>query len=1115
VDLEQPRRSQSWSRSASLQRIKEQTYETLVSGCAYGLRCPRSGLLLPKVGKICSTDAELQKAIGKRCSNRPSRHGNHEHGEIIGGKVAASTAFYPAALRKAWAKHILRAGGGAAAGSQALLTCDSVANEQIYADIAGGDDVEPDDQAESDEQIYTDIAGDDDVEPDGQAESDDELGGDNGQELAKDGGRLSTKEEQEIEHGLGWLHRNLGHLSARTMVKILKNSVASLQVLKMAKNFKCHACNSSVLPKAVRTVAGIEIPEVFEVMGSDGLKWTDPKDDAIYLLTLNLDEGSGLALVTDHGDKSQRSGNRSAADVFETWRSWADHYRAPRLIRCDAEGCHRADLTKGWCSSRGIEMSIAPGEAHWLMGKVERRTQLFKRALTKFRKQNYDCDIGEAISQVIHAISDLDRVGSHSPYAHAFGIGGAHAERMVVELTNVEKSGASMSDLMEAARRGAFEGLTDESRPAIQHFEPQTVMPPETQADATAAEPMEDEAPGLEADAPGPYSDTKGRDCWDQANSEDDLFVDVNTLRESGLAAFEFLDENMTVYFEMLKSELADSQGGRRLASQMLDCFVANQKRKDKIEFHRGKLSPSEKVEFQAAMTKEVIYWKQYKGLRPVPASEVKNPADAIRNILLTIAAANHWNIVEGDLASAFPQAYDLKKDLFVEADEALSSAFGVQPGEVLRVLKPGYGIGEAPRKWRLTAKSDFAKLKLQACDLEPPLWCLRCPSTKELIGLVARHVGDFVLCGDRGHSSWKSAIKGIRELYARGTWEDMEDGTSSIEQRGAMIKFNEKGIFQHQRAHTDKLKKITPKYPKARSNDKLTGADQSTLRTWCGALSWLGVNTPPWASAWVADAQSKSPAGDYKLFNIANSIANVVMANRNDGIQIIRRALPGCQNGPPDSRACTWCDAAWASRPGGHSRGGRATAPSSAETPFRDVANFTVLDWESRKLKRVARSSLAAEIQDVLATLATDCKAFYDGVAKSEPAGLGLDERRTAIEALVLRRALEEGGTSVRRVRSHAQRADGMAKASLQAFNVPHAFLMHQRWNSVHGERFLSARKRSALGKGIFDETNELGHSQAKEILESRKRGRSSTKQTASGGADADMLELISSPPV
>eukprot|EP00959_Pyramimonas_sp_CCMP1952_P139977 2929302-Pyramimonas_sp.AAC.1 len=61
----------------------------------------------------------------------------------------------------------------------------------------------------------------------------------------------------------------------------------------------------------------------------------------------------------------------------------------------------------------------------------------------------------------------------------------------------------------------------------------------------------------------------------------------------------------------MRKSELEDSQVRRRLTTQLLDCFVANQRRKDNIEFHWKGLSPTEKVEFHWAMTVEVKHWKQ------------------------------------------------------------------------------------------------------------------------------------------------------------------------------------------------------------------------------------------------------------------------------------------------------------------------------------------------------------------------------------------------------------------------------------------------------------------------------------------------------------------------
>ena len=223
----------------------------------------------------------------------------------------------------------------------------------------------------------------------------------------------------------------------------------------------------------------------------------------------------------------------------------------------------------------------------------------------------------------------------------------------------------------------------------------------------------------------------------------------------------ECIDENMTVCCEMLKSKQEDSLGRRRLTTQMLDCLFANQKRKDKIEFHWNKLGATEEAEFRGAMDKEVGNWKKYKVLRPVSAHEVKDPADVIRcrwvltrkadgtakarlvllgyqtkdigqepaasptasrrarNILPTVAAAHRWSLIKGDATSAFLEATDLKKDLFAEADEALALAFGAKPGGVLRVVKPGYGIGEAPRKWWQTVKIDFAKLGLQACSLE------------------------------------------------------------------------------------------------------------------------------------------------------------------------------------------------------------------------------------------------------------------------------------------------------------------------------------------------------------------------------------------------------------
>eukprot|EP00959_Pyramimonas_sp_CCMP1952_P400667 8395464-Pyramimonas_sp.AAC.1 len=63
---------------------------------------------------------------------------------------------------------------------------------------------------------------------------------------------------------------------------------------------------------------------------------------------------------------------------------------------------------------------------------------------------------------------------------------------------------------------------------------------------------------------------------------------------------------------------------------------------------------------------------------------------------MLTIAAAHDWKLIKGDATSAFLQANELDKDLFIEPDAVLKKAFKVKEGELLRVVKPGYGIGEA-----------------------------------------------------------------------------------------------------------------------------------------------------------------------------------------------------------------------------------------------------------------------------------------------------------------------------------------------------------------------------------------------------------------------------------
>ncbi|CAK0911609.1 unnamed protein product [Prorocentrum cordatum] len=618
-----------------------------------------------------------------------------------------------------------------------------------------------------------------------------------------------------------------------------------------------------------------------------------------------------------------------------------------------------------------------------------------------------------------------------------------------------------------------------------------------------------------------PEKRQKGNDT----NDDMDFYVD---LYKDKLDIVLGSDELQTVYFEHLCEENGKQVTETIAVPNMAESFLANQRRKDKVELTWSKMNAEERKEYEVAIAKEVDNWQQHQGLRPVPAERVQDAADVIRarwlftrksdgkakarlvllgyqtkalgkeptasptasrgarSVMLTVAAANHWKLIKGDVTSAFLQANQLEKGLFIEPDPVLRRAFDVKEGEVLKVMKPGYGIGEAPRHWWETVKVDFAELGLQACELEPCLWRVRFPKTSRLIGLAMAHVDDLILAGDNSHSLWASIFEQIRKLYEWGTWGDMiDDSIKSLEQCGVTIEENDQGFFLHQHAYADKIREVQPADGgRHRSTDTLRESDQTILRAFCGEVYWLGVNTVPFVLSWVAELQSKIPGGARNLFSAANNIVKLIKQRQRMGLQIYRH------------NSTTWPCPPGAMQPG-------PVGPTAIEG---EKAKFTVLDWGSKKLRRVARSSLAAEVQEagdaegeqcmvrmvlsellynrsptqeratllkaIPAVLVTDCKAFYDGVVRSQSAGLGLGERRAAVEALALRNALDEGNAVVRWVHSRAQIADGLTKGNWQAFGVLKLFLEKQEWRLIYDEHFMSARKRAALGKGIFEPT-------------------------------------------
>jgi hypothetical protein len=118
---------------------------------------------------------------------------------------------------------------------------------------------------------------------------------------------------------------------------------------------------------------------------------------------------------------------------------------------------------------------------------------------------------------------------------------------------------------------------------------------------------------------------------------------------------------------------------------------------------------------------------------------------------------------------------------------------------------------------------------------------------------------------------------------------------------------------------------------------------------------------------------------------------------------------------------------------------------------------------------------------------LILDCKALWDGLARSESSALGMKDKRVAIEALALKRTLEATDTQLSWVHSLAQWADCMTKDSPTGRDVFLKFAKTGIWRLVYDPKFESARKRAAKGLEILAAPPEPDNGQDADLREAR----------------------------
>ncbi|CAK0823386.1 unnamed protein product, partial [Prorocentrum cordatum] len=302
--------------------------------------------------------------------------------------------------------------------------------------------------------------------------------------------------------------------------------------------------------------------------------------------------------------------------------------------------------------------------------------------------------------------------------------------------------------------------------------------------------------------------------------------------------------------------------------------------------------------------------------------------------------------------------------------------------------------------------------------------------------------------------------------------WENPKSDSSEIEVKMATYAKN--------------LKPITIDQNSSDNTREFTIKEKRQLRGLLGALQWPSSQDCPHLSASVSIHQGQRLTATVGTAKEANKTLRFYKQHSDVGLKMKKIGQVS------DVVFVAMTDAARGVRQGGSRQGGYVLLAYHKKILDGHESDFSVIDWKSFKLLRMARSSLHAESQAAAAgmdglefakrfwaaliydgvditkdestrmagesALAVDAKGLYDAAQKESITSF--QDKRTGIEVLALRERMEATMTRWRWVSSERQYADGLAKIAARQFFADR--LRYGRLQLKHDPNYTAAKKKT-----------------------------------------------------
>ena len=379
---------------------------------------------------------------------------------------------------------------------------------------------------------------------------------------------------------------------------------------------------------------------------------------------------------------------------------------------------------------------------------------------------------------------------------------------------------------------------------------------------------------------------------------------------------------------------------------------------------------------------------------------EIKSDSPTVSKEVLrtfiTICSSMKWSANSIDIKAAFLQSESIGRDVFL-----IPPAEAKCDKDVLwKLEKCVYGLNDAARNWYLTVKTFL--LKMNCIQLKTDPAAFYCYHNGKLSGIFLMHVDDFLW----GGTEWfENSIVG----KIRNHFKVREQNCDVFKYIGMNIEQCDTGVAVHQNEYCKTLQaiQINP-HRKKDKNLICTNEEKEKYRSLVGQLGWLGTNSRPDLSYDVLELSCK--VSNPKIGDIFDANKCLMKAYMFESSMYFPKL-----NDLNNCKLVVYSDASHANLPNGVSSAGGFIIFLAD-----NKGNVCPLYWESRKIRRVVKSTLAAE---TLAAADAIDNAYYLGEILSQ--FLFKNEKDIPIELYVDNRSLYDNVFSVKNVAEKRLRID------------------------------------------------------------------------------------------